>query len=126
MELEINTGSPAAVYQQIVDQIIAGVLSSALDSGDALPPIRQLAADLSLNPNTVAKAYKQLENQRIIKTARRAGTFIRDDARNNCVATNQRNAEAQLDEMVVNFKQRGISDEGIAELLNAQISELTT
>ena len=126
MELEINTGSPSAVYQQIVDQIMAGVLSGALSSGDSLPPIRQLAADLSLNPNTVAKAYKQLENQRVIKTARRAGTFIRDDASENCVATNHRNAEVQLDEVVLTFKQRGISDKEIAELLHAKISELET
>ncbi len=124
MEVEINISSPSPVYQQIVDQIIVGVLSGALASGDTLPPIRQLAHDLSLNHNTVAKAYKQLESQRVIQTARRAGTFIREDAAAHCANGIRRNAETQLDELVLSFKRNGLSDSDITDLLSAQLDHI--
>ncbi len=126
MEIEINIANPLPVYQQIVDQIITGVLSGALASGDPLPPIRQLARDLSLNHNTVAKAYKQLENQSIIQTAGRAGTFIQKGAVDNCIINKRRNAEVQMDKLINTLQQQGHSNQDITELLDNRIVQLTT
>ena len=57
--LDLHSGVP--VYRQIIDQVIGGIAAGALVSGDQLPTVRQLAVDLSINPNTVIRAYRELE-----------------------------------------------------------------
>jgi GntR family transcriptional regulator len=80
MDVSIDTNAPEPVYEQIVRQIHEGVASGRLEPGALLPPVRQLATDLMLNRNTVARAYKMLEEQGVIQTAGRKGTFVRPDA----------------------------------------------
>ena len=80
MEISIVTSSPEPVYEQIVRQVQHGVAEGELKPGDALPTVRQLADDLQINRNTVARAYKLLEDRGVILTAGRRGTFVRDEA----------------------------------------------
>jgi len=77
MVLQINFKSGKPVYLQVVDQIKAAAASGALQTGEALPPIRPLAEELRVNRNTIAKAYGELENQGIIETLAGKGCFIR-------------------------------------------------
>jgi GntR family transcriptional regulator len=72
--LDPKTGSP--FYRQIIDQIKYGIASGQLKMGEQLPTVRSLAVDLKVNLNTVAKAYKELEIQRILETQQGSGTFI--------------------------------------------------
>ena len=82
--LDLATGVPA--YRQIIDQVSVGIASGVLSAGCQLPTVRQLAVDLSINPNTVVRAYRELEIRGIIETQQGTGTFIskqkpkRDDA----------------------------------------------
>jgi len=82
--LDLHSGVP--VYRQIIDQVIGGMASGALAGGDQLPTVRQLAVDLSINPNTVIRAYRELEIRDMLETQQGTGTFIshkkiqRDDA----------------------------------------------
>lgn len=92
MDLDIDTSSAEAVYEQIVRQIQQAVLLGTLAPGAPLPSIRQVADDLDLNPNTVAKAYKILENNRVIRTAGRKGTFISADAASEVDARHRQDA----------------------------------
>ena len=78
--LEIDDRSPIPIYEQIIDGIQRFVREEKLAPGTSLPSIRQLAADLEINPNTVARAYSQLEKDGIIETARRRGTKISETA----------------------------------------------
>jgi GntR family transcriptional regulator len=57
--LDLRTGVP--VYRQIIDQVLGGIAAGAFKTGDQLPTVRQLAVDLSVNPNTVVRAYRELE-----------------------------------------------------------------
>ncbi|MDR3248737.1 MAG: GntR family transcriptional regulator [Treponema sp.] len=66
------------VYRQIIRQIEYGVLSGRLKTGDKLPTIRSLAVDLKINPNTIAKAYGELEIRGILATQVGSGTYIAD------------------------------------------------
>ena len=68
MEIVINTSDSVPVFAQLIDQIKKAVLSGELRSGAALPSIRQLANDMGLNHNTVAKAYRLLERDAVIET----------------------------------------------------------
>lgn len=72
--LDLRADSP--IYQQIVDQIKAQIASGALKPGDQLPTVRALAADLRINFNTVARAYRMLDEERIISTQQGRGTYI--------------------------------------------------
>ena len=74
VRLDLRSGVP--VYRQIIDQVLVAIASGALRSGDQLPTVRQLAVDLSINPNTVMRAYRELEIRRILTTQQGTGTFI--------------------------------------------------
>jgi GntR family transcriptional regulator len=82
--LDLRSGVP--VYRQIIDQVRAGIASGTLSVGDQLPTVRQLAVDLAINPNTVLRAYRELELGGLLETQQGTGTFItqkkikRDDA----------------------------------------------
>jgi GntR family transcriptional regulator len=72
--LDLHTGVP--VYRQIVDQVRGGIASGALPAGYQLPTVRQMAVDLEINPNTVARAYRELELGGLLETQQGTGTFI--------------------------------------------------
>jgi len=69
--------SGVPVYRQIIDQVMHGLAVGAHVDGDQLPTVRQLAVDLEINPNTVARAYRELEIRGVLDTHQGTGTFIR-------------------------------------------------
>jgi len=93
--LEISTHSPVPIYEQIVDGVQRLVRRGDLTPGSVLPSVRQLAGDLEINPNTVARAYRALERDGILKTAGRRGTRVAADAR-EC---SRRVLSSRLDEL---------------------------
>jgi GntR family transcriptional regulator len=72
----LDTHSGVPVYRQIIDQVTGGMAAGALAAGDQLPTVRQLAVDLSINPNTVIRAYRELEIRGVLETQQGTGTFI--------------------------------------------------
>lgn len=72
--LDVHSGVP--VYRQIIDQVTGGMASGVLKAGDQLPTVRQLAVDLAINPNTVVRAYSELEIRGVLDTQQGTGTFI--------------------------------------------------
>jgi len=66
------------VYRQIVDQVRGAIAAGSLSDGDQLPTVRQLAVDLAINPNTVVRAYRELEYGGLLETHQGTGTFISD------------------------------------------------
>ena len=76
MKFHIDPASGVPFYRQIIDQIKYAIARSDLKQGDQLPTVRQLAVDLAINPNTVGKAYSQLEILGILQTQQGSGTFI--------------------------------------------------
>ncbi len=74
LQLDLRSGVP--VYRQIIDQVLASLASGRLVNGDQLPTVRQLAVDLSINPNTVIRAYRELEIRGFLDTHQGSGTFV--------------------------------------------------
>ena len=72
--LDQHSGVP--VYRQIIDQIMGGIAAGVLEGGDQLPTVRQVAVDLSINPNTVVRAYRELEIRGALETQQGTGTFV--------------------------------------------------
>ncbi len=78
MQIHINAHDGVPIYLQVVNQIKYQVAAGRLSAGDELPPIRTLAETLVVNPNTIARAYRELEQVGIVEKRRTAGTFITD------------------------------------------------
>lgn len=74
--LDQRSGVP--VYRQIIDQVLGGIAAGKLCPGDQLPTVRQLAVDLAINPNTVVRAYRELEFREVLATQQGTGTFLTD------------------------------------------------
>ena len=122
MDIEINADSPEPVYEQIVRQIQQGVLSGALAAGTPLPPVRQLANDLILNRNTVARAYKMLEDQGVIQTAGRKGTFVRSGGAAEVTRQKTGQAERMIRRLVDALVSDGLSRDEIGVLFSAALA----
>ena len=99
--LDLKSGLP--VYRQIIDQVHAARASGAIGPGDRLPTVRQLAVDLSINPNTVVRAYRELELTGALTTHQGTGTFLTDQKIEQSGAEKER----RLDQLVAEFVARG-------------------
>lgn len=77
IRIDYRDGRP--IYEQVVDQVESLALRGALSSGSQLPSVRQLAVELSINPNTIQRAYAELERRGVIYAAKGRGNFISDD-----------------------------------------------
>ncbi len=98
--LDLHSGVP--VYRQLIDQVRGGVASASLRAGDQLPTVRQLAVDLAINPNTVLRAYRELELGGLLETHQGTGTFVA----NRKPEKNSAERERQLGQMAGEFAAR--------------------
>lgn len=119
--IEIDARSPLPVYEQIVLQIRRAVSEGTLAIGDPLPPIRQLASDLEVNPATVAKAYQILDKDGIIHTAGRRGTFVHAKAKPNLEETLRKVATDQVRDFIAYWKSRGLGEQELREIFNQNV-----
>jgi GntR family transcriptional regulator len=76
MQIKIDNSSDRPVYQQIIDQVKRDIALGRMGKDEKLPTVRQLAGQLAINPNTIAKAYQQMEREGIITTKPGAGAFV--------------------------------------------------
>jgi len=74
--ITIDEADPRPIYQQIVDEVRRGLVVGILQAEDPLPSVRQLAAELKVNPNTVQQAYRELEREGLVQVRRGKGTFV--------------------------------------------------
>ncbi len=98
--IDLHSGVP--VYRQLIDQVRSGIASGSLTAGDQLPTVRQLAVDLAINPNTVMRAYRELELGGLLETHQGTGTFIA----NKKLEKNSAERERQLVQMAGEFAAR--------------------
>jgi len=118
LKLDLHSGVP--VYRQIIDQVRGGMAAGTLGAGDQLPTVRQLAVDLEINPNTVMRAYRELELGGMLETHQGTGTFISEKK----VSRNDAERERQLVQLAAEFAARaGAAGFTVEELLE-QLREL--
>jgi GntR family transcriptional regulator len=119
--MDAASGVPA--YRQLIDQVQGGLASGSLKAGDQLPTVRQAAVDLTINPNTVLRAYRELEIRGVLDTQQGTGTFISDRK----PAKNNGERERQLEQLVSDFAARagagGFTVEQLIEALRERLAE---
>ncbi len=113
MEIVINNSEPVPVFAQLIEQIKKAVLSDKLGPGAPLPSIRQLANDLELNHNTVAKAYRLLERDAVIQTRGYRGTYVHPEAKANCAIDLNKILTAKLSDTIRELRETGATDSEI-------------
>ena len=101
MQIYIDHGSGRAVYQQIIDQVKRDIALGRLKTGQRLATVRELSATLVINPNTISKAYKQLEQDGIIVTRAGAGAFVAELSSNLSRTVRRKILHEQLELLVV-------------------------
>ncbi|HLJ89065.1 MAG TPA: GntR family transcriptional regulator [Candidatus Angelobacter sp.] len=112
--LDLHSGVP--VYRQLIDQVRSGLASGRLVAGDQLPTVRQLAVDLAINPNTVLRAYRELELGGLLETQQGTGTFVRHKKVQSSEGDEER--QRQLSQLVDEFLARaGAAGFRVEELL---------
>ena len=120
--LDAHSGVP--VYRQLIDQVQAGIASGALEAGMQLPTVRQVAVDLAINPNTVSRAYREMEIRGTLDTQQGTGTFIADLQQEHSQHS-KAERERQLTQLVDEFASRaGASGFSVKQLIKA-LRELT-
>jgi GntR family transcriptional regulator len=118
-----STGVP--IYLQLMEQVKHGIETGALKPGDQLPGIRPLAEELVINPNTVAKAYRELEHEGVIELRHGAGAFVSANAGAKKITDKVRAGQTIVAAAVEKLRARGMNDDEIRRLFEAELSGLT-
>ena len=120
-----NPASGVPIYLQLMEQVKHAIETGALRPGEQLPGIRPLAEELVINPNTVAKAYRELEHEGVIELRHGAGAFVAANARAKRLADKLRAGQAIVAGAVDELRARGVTDDEIRRMFEAHLAGLT-
>ena len=123
MLLRPNPSSGVPIYLQLMEQVKHSIETGALRPGEQLPGIRPLAEELVINPNTVAKAYRELEHEGVIELRHGAGAFVSSNGRAKKTTDKLRAGQTLVDAAVERLRSRGVSDEEIRRLFEAALAK---
>ena len=119
-----NPSSGVPIYLQLMEQVKHGIETGALRPGEQLPGIRPLAEELVINPNTVAKAYRELEHEGVIELRQGAGAFVAGNAGAKKLTENIRAGQTVVAEAIERLRARGVTDQEIRRLFEAELAGL--
>ncbi len=125
MQIHINTHDGVPIYLQVVNQIKYLVAAGRLSAGEELPAIRALAEKLIVNPNTIARAYRELEHAGIVEKRRTAGTFVTDQGSPLARRERLKILTERIDQLLAESEQMNVSLDEIVKLLNQRHSVIT-
>ena len=118
MQIHISSNNGVAIYLQIVNQIKYQVASGRLGPGEELPPIRVLAEQLVVNPNTVARAYRELEMAGVVTKRRTAGTYVSEGGSPLARGEQRRILTERVDALLADARQMSVTCEEVVELVH--------
>ncbi len=120
----INPSSSQPIYEQVIAQVKENILRGALREGEKLPSVRELAEITRVNPNTISKAYKILEQDHIIVTLRGRGTYVNQDLDIKTDTTAVKDIEHKLKNIIIELHYLGLNEEAVIESIKEIYSEL--
>ena len=120
----LNPGSGVPPYLQVVQQVEQALRLGHLQPGDQLPTVKQVVAELAINPNTVFRAYRELENLGLVEGRQGVGTFVLRRPQGPPPSTQARLAKS-LDRWITSARQEGLDDAAIEALVRSVLQERT-
>jgi len=119
-----NPATGVPIYLQLMEQVKHAIETGALRPGEQLPGIRPLAEELVINPNTVARAYRELEHEGVIELRHGAGAFVAAGARPKKQTDRFRSAQSVVTAAVERLRANGVTDQEIRRLFEAELAGL--
>src|ERR1035437_1723014 len=123
LTFRLDPQSGLAPYRQLVDQVRHAVRSGLLRDGDQLPSVRDVVTQITINPNTVHRAYRELEHQGIAEGRAGLGTFITSRSRAGSNVTERASLEQALQDWVADARRTGLDEETIRELIRSALRQ---
>jgi len=117
----IDARSPVPLYAQIAERVRLAIATGALGSAASLPSVRQLAAELRVNPATVVQAYRELEAQGFVEIRHGAGTFVRELAPGRRAKERLQQATALVRRMLADARRAGVSMSELQRAIEAEV-----
>lgn len=124
MFFRTNASSGVPIYLQLMEQVKHAIETGALRPGEQLPGMRPLAEELVINPNTVAKAYRELEHEGVIELRHGAGAFVSANARAQKLTDTVRAGQTVVSAAVKRLRDSGVTNEEIRRLFEAALAGL--
>jgi GntR family transcriptional regulator len=121
MQIRIDNASDRPVYQQIIDHVKRDIALGRIIKNEKLPTVRQLAVQIAINPNTIAKAYRQLEQQGIIVTKAGAGAFVANLDSNLSRSVRKKIISEELERIAVDAFHMQIESQTLLEWFNSAV-----
>jgi GntR family transcriptional regulator len=119
--LTVDPRSGVPIYLQIIEQVKRSVALGVLQSGEQLPTVKQLAIDLTVNPNTVARAYRELEREQVIETSPGRGSFVRANGVDESPRVAAEIGRDALDVAMREARSVGLTPSAVRELFEAAL-----
>ncbi len=119
--IDLSNGTP--VYEQIAMQIKFAVASGAIKTGEMIPSVRQLAKDLAVNPNTVSRAYRSLQDEEIVNSIRGTGLEIASGASRKCTTARKEYLRNQFRGAIFAARQSHIGDDEIKTVFESELKK---
>lgn len=124
MQLHISPSDGTPIYLQIINQIKYLIASGRLEPGEQLPPVRKLAEDLLINPNTVARVYRELEMQGILTTRRGAGVYVSDGGSPLARTEKMRILTDRIDHLLAESSQMDVDVDAVIQLIEQRAKRM--
>jgi GntR family transcriptional regulator len=121
--MQISSGSETPIYQQLVEQISGAIAKGELRTGDKLPAVRALAAELVINPNTVARAYTMLEQSGLVTTKTGSGTYVSDPQLRHADAAEINILAERMDTLITRAVNLGLDRSALVALFEKRLEK---
>ena len=121
--IQITAGSNKPVYKQIVEQISEAIAKGQVRPSDKLPPVRKLAAELVINPNTVARSYTILEQTGLVNTRTGSGTYVSNPAMRSGSAADTNALAERMDNIIVRGLNLGLNKQQLLEMFEKRFAD---
>ena len=124
MLIQVDSRNGVPVYEQITRQVKFAIADGLLQPGDLLPSVRELARQLAINPNTVARAYRDLQGEELVEHSAGIGLAVRSGSRRECQSQRRQLLQQRIGQALEEAFQSGLTAEAIRDLVELQLRRL--
>lgn len=124
MFFKVDPSNGIAIYEQLVRQVIYAIAAGALRAGDLVPSVREMAKQLAINPNTVARAYQELQNANVLETVRGTGLAVTEAAVQRSVKERTRLVRDRMNDVAGEARQAGLERDAVQSMFQEEVSSV--